>query len=164
LGGTVVADAPKWLFGTHLGADGRVFGNVGPKTVEIVQSIHHLLTGKYLSLSGPALTRMGRWLAPSSVADRFLRATLWRYARFALRRPELLFKSLFLQNIIVMQPHDVLSNGEQDECDGRPNKTYWQGRLVSECRQEDYLPYGRSITSVPKTDSSDSDCTDAVMP
>jgi len=50
-----------------------------------------------------------------------------------------------------MQPHDILENGEQDECDGCPNKTYWNGRLISECRKEDYLLYGRPITSIRKT-------------
>jgi hypothetical protein len=56
----------------------------------------------------------------------------------------------FIQNIIVMQPHDYLPNGEQDECDGCPNKTCWNGRLVSECRKEDYLIHGRPIITVRK--------------
>ena len=51
-----------------------------------------------------------------------------------------------------MQPHDILSNGEQDECDGCPNKTFWNGRLVSECRKEDYTNYGRPLMTVPKRD------------
>ena len=53
-----------------------------------------------------------------------------------------------------MQPHDYLPNGEQDECDGCPNKTYWKGRLVSECRKEDYLMYGRPLTTVRKKSCS----------
>ena len=49
-----------------------------------------------------------------------------------------------------MQPHDILRNGEQDECDGCPNKTVWEGRLVSECRKEDYLKFGSPIVTIPK--------------
>lgn len=60
-----------------------------------------------------------------------------------------------LQNIIVMQPHDYLPNGEQDECDGCPNKTYWNGRLVSECRKEDYSLYGRPLATVRKKSEDD---------
>jgi hypothetical protein len=55
-----------------------------------------------------------------------------------------------VDRLIVMQPHDVLPNGEQDECDGCPNKTYWGGRLVSECRKEDYLLYGRPVMAAPR--------------
>ena len=67
-----------------------------------------------------------------------------------LRNPLSVFEKVSLQNIIVMQPLDYLPNGEQDECDGCPNKTYWNGRLVSECRKEDYLLYGRPLTTVRK--------------
>ena len=65
-----------------------------------------------------------------------------------MRNPLSIFEKLSIQNIIVMQPHDYLQNGEQDECDGCPNKTYWNGRLVSECRKEDYMLYGRPIITV----------------
>jgi len=67
-----------------------------------------------------------------------------------LKKPTAVFEKLSIQNLIVMQPHDLLPNGEQDECDGCPNKTYWNGRLVSECRKEDYLLYGRPIMTVCK--------------
>lgn len=68
----------------------------------------------------------------------------------ALKNPLAMFEKLSIQNIIVMQPHDFLPNGEQDECDGCPNKTYWNGRLVSECRKEDYLIHGRPIITARK--------------
>ena len=64
--------------------------------------------------------------------------------------PAAAFDRTYVQSLIVMQPHDVLANGEQDECDGCPNKTVWDGRLVSECRKEDYLLYGRPIAAVPR--------------
>jgi hypothetical protein len=72
-----------------------------------------------------------------------------------LKNPFEVSERLSIQNIVVMQPHDYLPNGEQDECDGCPNKTYWNGRLVSECRKEDYMLYGRPIITVErKTDET----------
>jgi hypothetical protein len=98
--------------------------------------------------------RMGRLLFPLMLVDRCLRSAFQRHIHRIFRQPSRLFQSLYIQNIVVMQPHDVLANGEQDECDGCPNKTYWQGRLVSECRQEDYRCYGRPIVSIPKITSA----------
>jgi hypothetical protein len=150
LGGTVVADAPKWLFGTHVGTTNVIYGNLGPRVAELFQSVHHFLTGRFLSFLPPQIQRFNRWLFPLMAIDRTLRSAVWRYLSAALRGPWSLFARLSHQHIIVMQPHDVLPNGEQDECDGCPNKTYWNGRLVSECRQEDYIRFGRPIMTIAK--------------
>ncbi|MFC1461544.1 hypothetical protein ACFLQR_03380, partial [Verrucomicrobiota bacterium] len=64
------------------------------------------------------------------------------------RSPIRLFSPLYIQTMVVMQPQDVLANGEQDLCDGCPNKTFWRGRLVSECRMEEHIRFGRQITMV----------------
>jgi hypothetical protein len=74
-----------------------------------------------------------------------------------LKKPLTIFEKLSIQNLIVMQPHDLLPNGEQDECDGCPNKTYWNGCLISECRKEDYLLYGRPIMTLSKQSSSNAE-------
>jgi hypothetical protein len=151
LGGTVRADVPKWLFGTHLGTRAGPVGYLGPRAAEILQSASHLARGRFLGFTTRGLNRWaaGLLLALAPV-DRGLRGLALRVLRRVLLRPWSALQPLRLQNLVVMQPHDVLANGEQDECDGCPNKTYWNGRLVSECRKEDYLLFGRPLTALPK--------------
>ena len=60
-----------------------------------------------------------------------------------------MFRPLYLQAITVVQPVDILPTGENDNCDGCPNKTLWKGRLVSACRLEEYLIYGSPILTFP---------------
>ncbi len=150
LGGTMLPDSPKWLFGTHIGSSKKLFGNLGSKSVELIQSMHHLFVGKFLSFSSPRTTRKARLLFGFGLIDRSIREAWKNRLISLLRNPLSLFEKVSFQNFIVMQPHDYLPNGEQDECDGCPNKTYWNGRLVSECRKEDYLKYGRPLSTVRK--------------
>jgi pyruvate-formate lyase-activating enzyme len=156
LGGTVLADSPKWLFGTHIGSSKRLYGNLGPKATEILQNSYHLFTGKYLSFTSSKINRKAKLIFPFALVDKGIRELLKKRFRTLLKNPLALFEKLSVQNIIVMQPHDFLPNGEQDECDGCPNKTYWNGRLVSECRKEDYLTHGRPIIAArAKTAAAD---------
>jgi hypothetical protein len=41
LGGTVLPNAPQWLFGTHIGSGKKVFGNLGAKSVEMIHNVNH---------------------------------------------------------------------------------------------------------------------------
>jgi hypothetical protein len=47
LGGTIVSDAPKWLFGNIIGCKKKVFGPMGPKSMEIIQNGYHFLKVSY---------------------------------------------------------------------------------------------------------------------
>ena len=49
-----------------------------------------------------------------------------------------------------MQPQDVLPSGRQDLCDGCPNKTVHNGRLVSMCRVEELMSFGDMVTLRPR--------------
>jgi hypothetical protein len=150
LGGTVHAAAPKWLFGTHLATRRRVFGNLGARGAETVQQLWHSATGRYVGMPSPLLQRSGRLLYGLGLIDGPVRRALAARLLAMVTSPTSALDRTYVQNLVVMQPHDVQANGEQDECDGCPNKTVWEGRLVSECRKEDYLMFGRPITAVPK--------------
>lgn len=153
LGGTVLPDAPKWLFGTHVGSSKHIYGNLGARTAEFLQEAYHFLTGRYLAFTPPKINSKARLLFPLMAIDRGIRNMFKKRWNSFLKNPFLIFEKISIQNLIVMQPHDFLPNGEQDECDGCPNKTYWNGRLVSECRKEDYMLCGRPITTVKKETS-----------
>jgi pyruvate-formate lyase-activating enzyme len=150
LGGTKVANAPKWLMGFQLFAARTYLGNLGPKTLELLQVLHHFLLGRYVSFF-PKWTYswMKFMLLPLALFDARARRALWKYCKAVIRNPVLLFRSVRVQTLVVMQPLDLLENGEMDMCDGCPNKTYYQGRLVSECRMEEYLQYGKLLQHRP---------------
>jgi hypothetical protein len=149
LGGTVLSFSPKWLLSTQVGIPGISFGNMGPRTMEILQSAHHMLKGSYLGINKSWLNKMGKGLIFFSLFDSHLRKMFSRYLKHLLKNPVHLFKPLFLQSLTVVQPVDILENGETDNCDGCPNKTLWNGRLVSACRMEEYMIYGAPIQTVP---------------
>ncbi|MEJ2245323.1 MAG: radical SAM protein [Acidobacteriota bacterium] len=153
LGGTVLPDAPKWLFGTHVGSSNHIYGNLGARAAEFLQVAYHFLAGRYLAFTPPKINSKARLLLPLTALDRGTRHMFQKRWKSFLKNPFLIFEKISIQNLIVMQPHDLLPNGEQDECDGCPNKTYWNGRLVSECRKEDYMLCGRPIMAVEKETS-----------
>jgi hypothetical protein len=148
LGGTEVAQAPKWLIGLYLNSGKKFLGCFGEKSMEISQVAHHAIFGRYLSFMKPRLYRWGKLLFPLTLIDSKIRRAFARYFKSILINPLMIFKPVTVQSIIIMQPFDILENGECDMCDGCPNKTYYQGRLVSECRMEEYLTYGRLMQYV----------------
>lgn len=150
LGGTSRSDTPKWVLSTHAGIKNRSFGNLGPRSMELLQTFHHLLTGNYLGFNKANLNKLGKETLPFAIFDKNARQLFSNYLSFILRHPQYSFRPLFLQSITVVQPVDILPTGENDNCDGCPNKTLWQGRLISACRLEEYLIYGSPIQTIPK--------------
>jgi pyruvate-formate lyase-activating enzyme len=146
LGGTIVSDAPKWLFGNIIGCKKKVFGPMGPKAMEILQNGHHFFRGRFLSFLKPGFYSKGRLLFPLALFDRQTRRTFGSYFRALWRNPALLFSKVRIQSLLILQPQDVLPSGRQDMCDGCPNKTILDGRLVSMCRAEEYITFGDMVT------------------
>jgi hypothetical protein len=87
--------------------------------------------------------------------DRVMRRTAGRYLRAVLRRPLEQARPLHLQSISVVQPVDVLPTGECDTCDGCPNATFWDDRLVPACRGEEYRLFGAPVRLVPRGTPAD---------
>jgi hypothetical protein len=150
LGGTVRPDSLKWAIGFNLSTSTRSYGSGGARLMEIIQSGYHAFNGRYLGYAHPKATSQGKLSLLLSVFDPELRRTARRYAATILRHPSELFRKLHVQNICVVQPTDILPNGEMDTCDGCPNKTYWKGALVSSCRLEEYRLYGGPVHAVPR--------------
>ncbi len=53
LNGTERPDTFKWLLTGRLATKERVYGYVGPRSMELAQTFHHLATGRYLAYTGP---------------------------------------------------------------------------------------------------------------
>ena len=144
------ADALKWSIGCVLTTGRRAYGVLGPRTMELLQNAHHLWTGRYLAYSPPRANRLGRLTLLLGVVDPVLRRTALRYLGGALRHPGELLRRLHIQSISLVQPVDILPNGEMDNCDGCPNRTWFDGRLVPACRLDEYQRYGAPVRAVPR--------------
>jgi hypothetical protein len=150
LGGTVRPNALKLAMGSRLGTSQASFGNLGPRSMELLQSIHHWLRGTYMAFPRPSFNRMGRSALLFASFDREVRRALRSYLRSALRDPRLIRRRIHVQSLNIEQAFDILPNGEQDHCDGCPNKTLWRDQLVSACVLDEYLHYGAQAVLVPK--------------
>ena len=85
-----------------------------------------------------------------SPLDAGLKQTAKEDFRATLRSPVNLGKKLNLQSIMIIQPIDILDGGHQNMCDGCPDITVWNGRLVWSCRMEELFKFGSFVRTVPK--------------
>ena len=69
LNGTEKPDYFKWLLTGRVGSKEKIYGYVGPKFMEVMQTMHHLGTGKYLAYEQPSLTKKGRSMMLLSPID-----------------------------------------------------------------------------------------------
>jgi len=151
LNGTHDPQACKWLLTQRVGDRDTIFGYLGPRFVEIAMGFSHLRRGRYLSYVSPADTRRGKAaMALFSLIDRDARRAWQTYLGAALRRPARLFRPAHLQSVMFIQPVDFQSDGEQSMCDGCPDITVHEGKLVWSCRLEELRQYGTMLRTVPR--------------
>jgi hypothetical protein len=150
LNGTEQPDSFKWLLSGRLGMKDKVFGYVGPKFMELTQTLHHLRYGRYLAYVRPKVLRRGRSYLALAPFDKGLRKTAGTYLRSILKNPLRAARRLRYQSVMIIQPIDVLPDGRQNMCDGCPDMTVWNGRLAWSCRLEEPIQYGGFVQTVPK--------------
>lgn len=150
LNGTEKPDSFKWLLAGRIGTPDRIHGYVGSRFLELAQTSHHLRTGRYLAYAAPSTTRCARSMLLLSPLDTGLLRTAASYTSSILARPSELFRRLHYQSIMIIQPVDFLSDGSQNMCDGCPDMTLWDGRLVWSCRMEELKHFGTWVRSVPR--------------
>jgi Radical SAM superfamily/4Fe-4S single cluster domain len=146
LNGSEKPDSFKWLLSGRLGTKDKIYGYMGKKSMEIVQTFHHLLFDRYLAYSTPKMTRKGKSMLLLGFFDKGLKKTFFNF----IKNPLNLFKRLHYQSVMIIQPVDFLEDGRQSMCDGCPDITVWNGQLVWSCRMEEQLKYGHNIRSYPK--------------
>jgi organic radical activating enzyme len=146
LNGSEQPDSFKWLLSGRLGTKKKIYGYVGAKGMEIVQTLYHLFNNKYLAYSKPKTTRKGKSMLLLSLFDKKIRKTLWNF----FKNPLNIFRRLHYQSIMIIQPIDVLDDGRQNMCDGCPDITVWNGKLVWSCRMEEQLNFGHNLKTYPK--------------
>ncbi len=150
LNGTHLPDTYKWLLTGRMGNKHQIFGYVGPKFMELVQNVKHFFTGSYLAYSSPKIMRRGRLFFLLAPFDKGLRNIVKNYLRSFVQNPKAFFSKIHYQSIMIIQPIDVLTDGEANMCDGCPDITVWENRLVWSCRMEEQLKFGQNVRIVPK--------------
>ncbi len=147
LNGTENADSYKWLFTERVGTKNKIYGYLGPKFMELSMMFNHLLTGKYLSYAAPKLSRKGRatllllWPFDKKIREAF---------KEMMKNPFRIFKRSHLQTILFIQPVDFMEDGRQSMCDGCPDITVWNDKLVWSCRLEEPKRYGSFLHTFPR--------------
>lgn len=150
LNGTERPDTFKWLLSGRLGTKERIYGYVGPRSMELAQTYHHLRTGRYLAYTGPRTLGHGRSMLLLSPLDPNLRSIARRWLGSGARRPWRLREKLRFQSVMIIQPADIYADGSQNMCDGCPDMTVWNDRLVWSCRLEEPERYGDFVEMAPK--------------
>ncbi len=156
LNGTHKADDFKWLLTELIGTKDKIFGYLNSKFIEMVMEVYHYKYDRYLSYASPKTLSLGRatmmnlWLLNKSV-----RSALKKYLGYLVANPFRIFKKVYMQSIIIIQPVDFMPNGDQSMCDGCPDITVWKDKngkdqLVWSCRLEGPMQYGEFLHTIPK--------------
>ena len=156
LNGTQAPDSFKWLLAMRAGAPRRTYGWMGPKFMEATQSAHHFFTGRYLSYAPPWTLSVGRSVVLGAATfDRGARGAAAAWAKDIVRRPLRARDRVHLQSILVIQPIDILEDGRDNMCDGCPDMTVHEGKLVWSCRLEEPRAFGSFLTAVPRVQNGE---------
>jgi MoaA/NifB/PqqE/SkfB family radical SAM enzyme len=154
LNGTEKPDSYKWLLTVRAGNTKKIFGYMGPKFIEFVQASYHFLKGTYLAYASPKVTKLGRAGLLFSLFDKGDRKALKNYFISGLKNPLNLFRRVHFQSVMLIQPVDFFEDGRQNMCDGCPDITVWEDKLVWSCRLEEPKNFGWFVRTVPKKEEA----------
>ena len=151
LNGTANPDSLKWLLANRVVFNGKTMGYVSPKFMELVQTLTHLFTGKYLAYTKPRGLSRGKLASFfAGLVDRKMRRIFIRIFSRMLINPKNIFRAAYIQSLMIIQPVNFESDGRQDMCDSCPDITVHNGKLVWSCRLEEMNTYGAFVQGVPK--------------
>jgi hypothetical protein len=118
-----------------------------------MMGVYHFFNNKYLSYASPKTLRAGRsatlLLWPF---DKKLRQVTRKYLGSLLRNPFRIFNHLYMQSIMFIQPVDFMPDGRQSMCDGCPDITVHEDRLVWSCRLEEVKHFNTFLRTVPRNE------------
>jgi MoaA/NifB/PqqE/SkfB family radical SAM enzyme len=146
LNGSEKPDSFKWLLTGRLGTKEKIYGYLGAKSIEAIQMFNHLLYDRYLAYASPKDTARGKSILLLSAFDKKLRKAFKKF----YKNPFNVFRKLYYQSVMIIQPVDFLQDGRQNMCDGCPDITVWNGQLVWSCRMEEQLNFGMNVKAYPK--------------
>lgn len=150
LNGTANPDSLKWLLANRIVFNGKVMGYMSPKLMELIQTFNHIFTGTYLSYATPKSMARGKLASLFGLVDRKMRKALVNIMKEIISKPATMFRPAHLQSFMIIQPVNFEPDGRQDMCDGCPDITVHEGKLVWSCRLEEMNRFGVFLQTVPK--------------
>jgi hypothetical protein len=152
LNGTFDPESFKWLVGLRVGTPQRIHGYASARMMELTQAGHHALTGRYMSYAPPVMLAAGRSaLATAWTIDRGMRRATKNWLSSMVRHPVDALKKQHFQSVVCIQPIDLLDDGRDNMCDGCPDITIHEGKLVWSCRLEEYRQFGTLLQAAPRS-------------
>lgn len=150
LNGTEKPDSLKWLAAIRVGTEDGIHGYLGRKFMEATQVGYHLMAGRYLSYAPRWTLGTGRTVMTTALFDSGVRKATKSWLKTIARKPTHLLKKQHIQTVLVIQPIDLLEDGSANMCDGCPDMTVHEGKLVWSCRLEEQRSFGQWVQAVPK--------------
>ncbi len=160
LNGTHAPDHFKWLLTERIGNKSKIFGYAGSKFIELVMTLYHYKKDRYLSYATPKTLSLGRTtLFNAWMVDKGIRKAFRKYLAYLAANPFRVFNKVNMQSIMIIQPVDLMPNGDQSMCDGCPDITYWKDKngreqLVWSCRLEEPMQYGDFLRMIPQNEKT----------
>jgi len=85
----------------------------------------------------------------SALFDHGARDAANTWIRSAVARPRSALRRQHLQSVLIIQPIDLGPDGRDNMCDGCPDMTVHEGKLVWSCRLEEWRKFGEPLRAVP---------------
>ncbi|MBN2322421.1 MAG: radical SAM protein [Spirochaetes bacterium] len=152
LGGTGHIKHYKWWVAATVLDRKRVYGTVGPRTMEFLQTFHHWRKGTYFAYVNRNTTPRAAMLLTGIFGDRRMRKT-----RRKLLNPAGWLNRLYTQTIGIVQAPDMMENGMASMCESCPDMCVWEDNLVNSCRLDEYRRYGRLMNAIVHNAADESD-------
>jgi hypothetical protein len=151
LNGTANPSSLKWLLANRIVLNGETVGYMSPRVMELIQTFTHLFTGTYLAYAEPKSVSHGKITSLlGGLLDKEMRGSFLNMLTRLLTKPVNFFRAAYIQSFMIIQPVDFEADGRQDMCDGCPDITVHEGKLVWSCRLEEMNDYGTFVTTVPR--------------
>jgi hypothetical protein len=154
LNGTADTDSLKWVLATRVIFNGKTIGYTSPRFQELLQTVYHLFKGRYYAYANPKFCSRGKSSSfLMGFSDKKMASLYRRILAETARNPLAFFKPAYFQSFMIIQPINIKPDGSQDMCDGCPDMTVFNDRLVWSCRLEELNLQNRFFSFVPKTDN-----------
>lgn len=147
LNGTTNVDTFKFLIIINMGTDQKIYGQLGAKSMELFQYLHHYFKKSYCAI----VPKTGKIILLLSLVDRVTRQAFYSFLKSFLANPTILFKKFHIQELLLQQPFEIIE-GENNMCDGCINLMMYKGKLINSCRLDEYRILGGPL--VIETDSA----------
>ncbi len=151
LTGTAAPESYKFLAAIHVGSNHGIYGFMGAKAVELVQTFHHFFKKKYFDFLKSPIA--GKKLFILSVIDKELRLAQRNFIKQCFRNPLTLFDKVYIQCVSLQQPNEFYK-GQANLCDGCLNMMVYKGELIPSCRLDEYRMLGGPMVGVVKLEES----------